>query len=304
MINPGLMYRDDLYYMSVPQEDFKKILVLVDFSPASLHAVEEGAILAAKFNSVLHLLHVSLSPTLPYLLMPEVFMLHMAKDEPELVYQSHQRLNKMKWDLVNRYSINTIPHVAKDHFKKAISELVQQEEIDLVIIGSNKKARLRNFLFGSVPEMVIKTAGCEVLCVYPESDCSQMKKIVIPVENFIPKKKIRLAYKLARKFAANIHLITLNKNISGVASNNAKTLMAAYQYVKDITNLPVECKTLDGSNLAKAAVSYAQKIKADLIMVNPGIESQISGPVLRKRNSDIVNYSSIPVLSVKAMMDY
>lgn len=298
------MHGNDLYCMSTSQEDFKKILVLVDFSPASLHAVEEAAILAVKFNSDLHLLHVSLSPTLSYLLMPEVFMLHMVEDEPELVYQSHKLLNELKWNIANRYSIKIIPHVAKAHFKKAVSELVQYEEIDLVVIGAKRKTGLKHLLFGSAPELVIKAAGCEVLCVYPESDCSQMKKIVIPVESFIPKKKIRLAYKLARKFAGNIHLITLNKNVSGVASNNAKMLMAAYQYLKDITNLPVECKTLEGSNLAKAAISYAQKIKADLIMVNPGIESQISGPVLRKRNSDIVNYSSIPVLSVKAMVDY
>lgn len=304
MINSNLIHGDDLCCMRTSQEDFKKILVLVDFSAASLHAVEEAAILAAKFNSELHLLHVSLSPALSYLLMPEVFMLHMAEDEPELVYQNYKQLNELKWNIANRYSIKIISHVAKDHFKKAVSDLVQHEGIDLTVIGAKRKTGLKHLLFGSVPELVIKTAGCEVLCVYPESDCSQMKKIVIPVENYIPKKKIRLAYKLARKFAANIHLITLNKNVSGVASNNAKMLMAAYQYVKDITNLPVECKTLEGNNLAKAAVSYAQKIKADLIMVNPGIESQVSGPVLRKRNSDIVNYSSIPVLSVKVMMDY
>lgn len=276
----------------------------MDFSSGSLHAAEEAAMLATKFNSELHLLHVTLHPTLSYLLAPEVYMVHLAGDEKELSKNDNQQLIKLKRFIDHHYGITTIPHAAKGNFKTVIKKIIAKEKIDLVVMGVKRKSGIHEFFFGNAAETVIDIVDCEVLCVYPESDCSKMKKIVIPIENFIPKKKIRLAYKLARKFAANIHLITLNKNFSGVTGNNAKMLMAAYQYIKDMTSLPVECKTVEGNNLAKAAVSYAKKIGADLIMVNPGTESQIQGPVLRKRSSDIVNYSSIPVLSVQPLAEY
>ena len=79
--------------------------------------------------------------------------------------------------------------------------------------------------------------------------------------------------------------------------------MASYQYLKDITNIPIECRTVPGNNLAQATVQYAENIGADLILVNAGSESFFNTPVLRRWSGNIVNHSSIPVLSVHAIND-
>ena len=105
-----------------------------------------------------------------------------------------------------------------------------------------------------------------MLCVYPDSNSNRLKKIVLPIGKFIPKRKIRLAYELAKKFAANVHLISLNRNGHRLSSENTKVLMASYQYLKDITNIPIECRTVLGNNLAQATVQYAENIGADLIL--------------------------------------
>ena len=123
----------------------------------------------------------------------------------------------------------------------------------------------------------------------------------MPIGKFIPKRKIRLAYELAKKFTANVHLISLNKNGHNLSSENTKVLMASYQYLKDITNIPIECRTVLGNNLAQATVQYAENIGADLILVNAGSESFFKKPVLRRWGGNIVNHSSIPVLSVHAI---
>ena len=142
-----------------------------------------------------------------------------------------------------------------------------------------------------------------MLCVYPESNASRVKKIVLPIEEFIPKRKIRLAYELAKKFAANVHLISLDKYGNGLNKDNTKVLMASYQYLKDITNIPIECRTVMGNNLAQATVRYAENIGADLILVNVGSESFFKQDPLRRWGGNIVNHSSIPVLSVQAIND-
>ena len=77
--------------------------------------------------------------------------------------------------------------------------------------------------------------------------------------------------------------------------------MASYQYLKDITNIPIACKTVPGNNLAQATIQYAEDIGADLILVNAGSESLFKGPVFPRWGGNIVNHSSIPVLSVHAI---
>ena len=148
---------------------------------------------------------------------------------------------------------------------------------------------------------IIKCVETEVLCVYPESNSNRLKKIVLPIGKFIPRRKIRLAYELAKKFAANVHLISLNKNGGSLSSEDTKILMASYQYLKDITNIPVECRTVPGNNLARATVQYAENIGADLILVNTGSESFFKNAVLGGWRGSIVDHSSIPVLSVHAI---
>jgi nucleotide-binding universal stress UspA family protein len=282
-------------------EDFGKIMALVDFTELSLHAAEEAAIIAAKFNGELHLVHFPQNSSMPYLADPKVYVLNAATTEQALIGKEVPELMKLKSALKTRYGVEISLHVPKGDFSSSMNELIRANLIDLTVIGIKRQRSIKEYFFGSKAGIIIDSVDCEVLCVYPETDCSNLKKIVIPVGKFIPKRKIRLAYKLARKFAANIHLIALSKTMPNENDSNSKILMAAYQYVKDITNIPVVCKTVAGPNLAKAVINYSKKIKADLILVNPGIESQIQGTFLRKRIGDIINYSSIPVLSVHAM---
>jgi amino acid transporter/nucleotide-binding universal stress UspA family protein len=42
----------------------------------------------------------------------------------------------------------------------------RQDEVDLAIIGASRESRIRNFLFGSIPDMVADQAPCSVLMVH------------------------------------------------------------------------------------------------------------------------------------------
>lgn len=285
------------------QEDFKRILVLTDFSSASLHAAEEAAAIATRFNSKLHLLHVSSSAAVSHLSLPETCFFHVAEEDEDSSLNNKLRLEKMKIDLENRFGICIQSHEAKGPLKKIVTYYVHDLHIDLVVVDAKKKSGIRELLFSSVAEIIINTVESEVLCVYPESNCNRLKKIVLPVGKFVPERKIRMAYELARKFAANVHMISLNKNSNGISNENTKVLMAAYRYLKDITNIPVECRTVSGNNMAEAAIRYAENINADLILVNPGTESQLSGNFLYRWGGDIVNHSPVPVLSVHSNME-
>lgn len=285
------------------KEGFNSILALVDFSSASIHAAEEAAMITAKFNSHLHLLHVTSNASLSYLLFPEVFFFPVEEEDKEASRNNKFRLEKMKIGLEKKYGIHIRSHEAKGSLKEIVSCYAVSQHTDLVVVGAKKKSGFREFFGDSVAEVIINTVDCKVLCIYPESSCSRLKKIVLPVGKFIPKRKIGLAYELARKFAAHVHLISLNKNTDGLSAENTEVLLAAYQYLKDITNIPVECRTVPGNNIAEAAVTYAETIGADMILVNPGAESRLPRTFPYKKGSDIVNHSSIPVLSVHSILE-
>lgn len=271
------------------QGEFNRILSLVDFSKTSLQASAEAALIASKFNSELHLLHVVSTPG------HKKLNGHARKQE-----NKKDELEELKAALQDQYDIGIVCHEINGKLIEVVNKFSTDLSINLVVLAAKKESWLREFLFESTAKKIIRSVDCEVLCVYEDSNSCRLKKIVLPIGKFIPKRKIRLAYELAKKFAANVHLISLNKNGS-FSGAETKTLMASYQYLKDITNIPIECRTVAGDNLAQAAVHYAENIGADLIMVNAGTESLFKRAVVQRWSGNIVNHSSIPVLSVQAI---
>lgn len=256
--------------------------------------------IASKFNGQLHLLHVTNSST-SYLLVPEVYFLKIAGHDKNKTDPVVDRLKKIAEDIVDRFGIEVEYHEAEGRLSETISKHAHHLNADLVVLGIHHKSWFKELFSENKIKNILKSVDTEVLCVYPDSNSSRLKKIVLPIGKFIPKRKIRLAYELAKKFAANVHLISLNKNGTSLSSEETKTLMASYQYLKDITNIPVECRTVPGNNLAQATVQYAENIGADLILVNSGSESFFKNAVLGKWRGSIVDHSSIPVLSVHAI---
>jgi nucleotide-binding universal stress UspA family protein len=283
------------------QEDFKRILVLADFSQASFQAAEEAAMIATKFNSELHILHISPTSKLSWLLRAGDYLSQLAQNHKEKNQCNTFLVKKLKIELEKRFELTIKCHEAEGKLSETVKKYVRDLQIDLVVLGAQRENWFKELLFESRAKDIIRSVKSEVLCVYPESNSSRLKKIVLPVGKHIPKRKIILAYELARKFAARVHLISLTRNGRSLSREDTKTLMASYQYLKDITNIPIECKTVFGNSLAEATIQYAENIGADLILVNAGSESFFNGAALRRWSGNIVNHSSIPVLSVHAI---
>ena len=257
--------------------------------------------IAAKFNSELHLLHITPHSDAPYLTAPEAYMFDVAKDDKETEELDKRSLLKIKNDLEERFDVKIGIHEVMGKVCKTVRDFSHRLHVDLVVLGAVKRNWVKEIFFQSKVKNIIRAVDCEVLCVYPGSNSIRLKKIVLPIGKFVPKRKIRLAYELAKKFAANVHLISLNSNGTSLNREDTKVLMSSYQYLKDITNIPIECRTVQGDNLARATLDYAETIDADLILVNAGAESQFKNAVIKKWARNIVNHSSIPVLCVHAI---
>lgn len=281
--------------------NFSKILALVDYSVISLHATEEAAMIASKFGSDLHLLHISPRLDRSYLLAPEAYFFDAEENDEQGYYKKIEKLQTLRNDLLKYYNVSAVCFEERGSFIDVVKRHVEDFHINLVVLGSKKKPWVGGSVFQSKARSLIKVLDCEVLCVNPESDSKKLKKIVLPVGKFIPEKRIRLAYELAKKFTARIHLIALNSEGGNLSDERTNIFIASYQYLKDVTNIPIECNTVQGKSLAEATMKYAKVVGADLILINEGAESDLKGRLLSKWRGNIVNHSSVPVMSVHAL---
>jgi hypothetical protein len=120
----------------------------------------------------------------------------------------------------------------------------------------------------------------------------------VPIADTIPDIKIHALELLCKKTRLNIHLVTFvdAKNIPSEFS--ASALLQVYQSLKTKLHCPVEYAVMHGPNKAKAILQYAEKNNADILLVYPKKETQLSW--WNQHISDVLpSTSKVKVLAVQ-----
>lgn len=140
-----------------------KILVPLDFSPASKRALQYAAVLAASYNSTIYTLTVFDKKFKEYgddhkqhtSIMIRGEKIRLSQEFPKLLRDSEYRLpgNRVKRMLLDG-----------DPFSK-IESVVQKKEIDLIVMGTHGRTGLEHFRFGSVAEKVSRSIDCSVMTI-------------------------------------------------------------------------------------------------------------------------------------------
>jgi nucleotide-binding universal stress UspA family protein len=143
----------------------QRILIPIDFSDHSRHALRYGCAFAEKFGAELHLLNVVEDY---YPMVPEAGL--MLPDKGEFLAgaraAAERELAKLpdapaaKGARVVRSAVVGTPYVE-------IVRYARQHAIDLIVVGSHGRSGLAHVLMGSVAERVVRKASCPVLTVRP-----------------------------------------------------------------------------------------------------------------------------------------
>ena len=150
---------------------YKRILVPVDFSADSLHALEVAAREFASLGSSLVLLHVFEPPmdaraATPYMSREHLQMVSRAQAEggqPADPAEIHlQQLKNLAAPLTGAWKeLQTVVRTGQPTDR--IIEAAEQEGVDLVIMGSHGIGGLGKMLFGSTTYDVARKVKCAVL---------------------------------------------------------------------------------------------------------------------------------------------
>jgi len=141
--------------------DFKSILVPVDFSSNSTRALEHAQVLATRFGSSLHVIHVCEVPSLTTG-SRDAYAIAYTNWSQQLGDESERALLK---EVSKITGVSVTTEVLFGSPARAIVTAATNRETDLIVMGTHGHGPLMHALMGNVAERVVRTAPCPVMTV-------------------------------------------------------------------------------------------------------------------------------------------
>ncbi|KDN56813.1 universal stress protein [Flavobacterium seoulense] len=272
----------------------KKILVPTDFSIQAENALKVAAQIARINNAEIHLLHMLEIPSqmndaitggAP---IPEVMLfIQKAKETIQFIKEK---------SFLNGLIITDSIKVEKP--SHAIISYSKEQDIDLIIMGSNGTSGIEEIIIGSNTEKVVRLSNAPVLVIKEEIPEFHPKNIVF-ASDFLEeiKKPFEKILDFANTFDAKLHLVTI------CTPNSFKTTDLTEKTMQNfISGFPVKnfsTHIYNDTNVEKGIINFSNSINADLISLcthgRTGFTHFFTGSI----SEDLANHASKPLIVFK-----
>lgn len=275
----------------------KTILVPVDFSDYSEYALKVAASIAKDEKAYIIALHMLdlqtalMNESESYQLERTAFMLELAK----------KRFKKFL-DKDYLKGIKVSPMVK--HFKifSEINEIVEQENADLIVMGSHGATGFKELFLGSNTEKVIRFSEVPVLIIKNELQDFEFSNIVYATD--LSKESVGAYIRMksiVEDFGGKMKVVHVNtpydnfrtsSEMDAEANEFFTTAEGNSESLKDVAFV---CDR----TVEKGILSYANSSGADLIAVSTHARKGLSHVFRGSLSEDIANHASLPILTVK-----
>lgn len=139
----------------------RNVLVPIDFSAASLEAIERALPLIKKFGAHLHLVH-AFAPDYP---LASMAVIPLIVPEAEVTKRVRRHLR----DVAKKYSIELRPddiHAIKGRPFEEICRVARDCDINLIVMSTRGNTGLKHLALGSTAERVVRYSPCPVLVLH------------------------------------------------------------------------------------------------------------------------------------------
>lgn len=270
----------------------KKIVVAVDFSSGSIHALKYAIGIANKVKSNILMIWVdkTASPESIYAGSVENYRGEVIKRFNDLVdeYQPTLTGGKLEYKLRKGKIYNEIVNTARA--KKA----------DLIVTGSHGVSGFEEYWIGSNANRIVGHACCPVVTVRNGFDIKEnIRQIVMPIDNSNHTLiKVPFTAKLAKMFGAEVHMVVIfSTNLKTMHKRVENYAEKAKKYFSQ-ENVTISVEKIQTQNSTKSTIDYAKSIDADLISIMTEQDERRETGLLGPCAQQMVNHSPIPVLSV------
>jgi nucleotide-binding universal stress UspA family protein len=140
----------------------QNILFATDFSEVSEAALPYVTALSLRYGSTVHLAHV----------LPEVTFVRPSPVDPALFGSIYEQAHSGAQERIQRLAdrLKGFPHetyIRHGRVSDVLSEIIREQEIDLLVLGTHGRTGLGKLVMGSVAEEIFRQAACPVLTVGP-----------------------------------------------------------------------------------------------------------------------------------------
>lgn len=142
----------------------RNVLFATDFSATSEAALPYATAICRRFGSTMHMVHV-LSDAGLLMMTGGVDYVSMGT-----IFEDAQNEAKDRLDQISA-QFETIPHrnyVRHGVVWKNLAAIIEENEIDLIVVGTHGRTGLGKLLLGSVAEDILRHAPCPVLTIGPK----------------------------------------------------------------------------------------------------------------------------------------
>jgi nucleotide-binding universal stress UspA family protein len=268
------------------------IIVAVDFSNTSIHALKYSIPLANKLKSDIVMVWVDKIATTEgiYSDTSNENRNEAKKRFEELIHQYHKNVSK---EIKLEYKLR------KGKIYHELDVLASTIGAMIIVTGAHGISGFEEYWIGSNAFKIVTYSNCPVITVrrdFPEG--KSIDRILVPVDSSSETlQKFPFIAKLAEMFGSEVHIVATHysqlKSIQRVAENLADQ---AAKYLEK-HNVKLVRDKIISNDITKMTIDYALNMGADLISIMTEQETP-ANILLGPHAQQMVNQSPIPILSI------
>ncbi|MFH0867029.1 MAG: universal stress protein [Bacteroidota bacterium] len=270
----------------------KEILVAVDFSKCSIKALEFAISIANDVDANVMMVYVDKPQSTE-----SIYSKRGLEHQEKLVCMFDKIVKQRKTSLNGRLEYK----IRKGKIYGEIANQAKYDDSFLLVAGTHGVSGFEEFWIGSNAYRFVTSAPCPVITIREAFiwNKKHIAKIVLPVDSSIEtRQKVPLTTELAKAFGAEIHILGVHstkvKDVIGLMEGYARQTM---EFIQE-KGVPCQYKRFYCDNITNGAIDYAKEIKAELISIMTEQEGSSKSIWLGTYAQQMVNHSSIPVLTL------
>lgn len=241
----------------------QRILVPIDFSPASVSAWKTALYFAEIYRAELMVLHVCApsfwEPYMPLLL--ETALKEKRQEEAQLAFSKWLQ----KWAIPARVNINH--QLVYGDVEQNIKKAAQEWKADLIVMGNGKGLEIKKKWLGSTVSHVLNHCKAEILIV-PEGKEIQLINQLVFAMPFEEERieAIERVLLFTRKFDARVNCVHFyKKDVHKESLSKLEILQRAYR--NELMEGIIQFELINERSFEKGLRNYLKHKKADLLVL-------------------------------------
>ena len=275
-----------------------KIVVPIDFSMQSKHAMHFAAEFSQLIGAEIVLMHVLDFPISQFSITGEANRKAMENFYTgEFIKGVHDRLEEWKGYLAKDGAVVKSIMKYGNPFRK-ISATLSDEEADFIIMGSKGASGLKEFFVGSNAARMIRYAKCPVVIVKGETHVKDFKNLIFATDASVEQDSIAMqAKKIQDSLGLNMHIVKIKTPYNWLEDSQVKKQLDLFAERNRFEDFTLNMSSADFVD--EGAIKFAEENGSGMIMIGTHGRTGLGHLIAGSTAESLVNESEIPVMVFK-----